>query len=149
MFSACSARFAFIVVIVCGAVAAVLHAQGKPQTFKGLQMTVTAVERADKASLKDCPPGTNTVNAVARTGEQYSLVTVAFKVPSGFQSAPMKRASVVAADGKTYNTSVQFVDVGSVPEYSCTFPFRVPEGTKLKSLQIETASFDLAVLESK
>ena len=36
--------------------------------------------------------------------------------------------------------------VGSVPEYSCTFPFRVPEGTKLKSLQIETAAFDLSAL---
>jgi hypothetical protein len=133
---------------VLGAVvAAALHAQGKPQTFKGLQMTVTGVERADKASLRDCPPGTNTVSAVAREGEQYSLVTVAFKVPSGFQPAPMKRAAVTAADGKTFNTSVQFVDVGSVPEYSCTFPFRVPLGTKLKSLQIETASFDLTPLE--
>ena len=58
----------------------------------------------------------------------------------------MKRPTVTAADGKTYNTSVQFVDVGSVPEYSCSFPFRVPEGTTLKSLQIESATFDLASL---
>jgi len=40
-----------------------------------------------------------------------------------------------------------FVDVGSVPEYSCTFPFRVPDGTKLKSLQIESASLDLSALD--
>ena len=143
-------RFQVLTFVGVLALASLSAAQGKPQTFKGLQMTVTAVERAEKASLRDCPPGTNTVNAVAREGEQYSLVTVAFKVPSGFQPGSlgvMKRASVVAADGKTFNTSVQFVDVGSVPEYSCTFPFRVPLGTKLKSLQIETASFDLTPLD--
>jgi len=128
--------------------AAVLAAQaGKSATVKNLQMTVTAVERADKASLKDCPPGTNTVTAMARTGEQYSNVTVAFKVLPGFAAAPMKRPTVTAADGKAYNTSVQFVDVGSVPEFSCTFAFRVPEGTKLKNIQIEGATLDVSGLE--
>jgi hypothetical protein len=39
--------------------------------------------------------------------------------------------------------------VGKAPEFSCTFPFRVPEGTKLKALQIESASYDLSGLESK
>ena len=57
--------------------------------------------------------------------------------------------SVADAAGKTFNTSVAFVDVGSVPEFSCVFPFRVPEGTKLKSLQIEGATFDLSTLDSK
>src|SRR5689334_17225799 len=94
---------------IAAGLAAVSLAQGKPQTVKNLQMTVTGVERADKASLRDCPPGTNTVNAMARAGEQYSLVTVAFKVLPGFQASPMKRPSVTAADGKTYNTSVSFV----------------------------------------
>ncbi len=59
----------------------------------------------------------------------------------------MKRPLVTAADGKTYNTSVQFVDVGSVPEFSCTFAFRVPEGTKLKNIQIEGATLDVSGLE--
>src|SRR5215467_5770329 len=127
---------------------AALHAQGgKSITHKNLQMTATAVERTEKASLKDCPPGTNTVNAVARAGEQLSVVTVAFKVLPGFKPEPMKRATVTAADGKTYNTSAQFVDVGSVPEFSCAFPFRVPEGTKLKNIQIEGATIDLSSLE--
>jgi len=54
---------------------------------------------------------------------------------------------VTAADGKAYNTSVQFVDVGSVPEFSCTFAFRVPEGTKLKNIQIEGATLDVSGLE--
>ena len=49
----------------------------------------------------------------------------------------MKRPTVTDAADKKYNTASTFVDVGSVPEYSCTFPFRVPEGTKLKALQIE------------
>ena len=131
------------------AVAVSAQTASPPQTFKNLQMTVTAVERAQQGQLKDCPPGTNTVRAMARAGEQYSLVTVAFKVLPGFAATPMKRATVTGADGQTYNTSVQFVDVGSVPEYSCTFPFRVPEGTRLKSLQIETVTFDLSALDAK
>jgi hypothetical protein len=137
--------------LVATALAAVPLAQsaGKPQTVNGLQMTVTAVETAQRGSLRDCPPGSNSVNAVARAGEQYSLVTVAFKVLPDFKPAPMKRPSVTATDDKAYNTSVQFIDVGSVPEYSCTFPFRVPEGTKLKSLQIETTTFDLTGLTPK
>ena len=129
--------------VVCGFVAA-LAAQGKPQTSKNLQMTPTSVELTDKGSLRDCPPGTNTVNSVARPGEQIANVTVAFKVLPGFAPSPMKRPTVTAADGKTYNTSVQFVDVGSVPEFSCTFVYRVPEGTKLKSMQIEGATLDLS-----
>ena len=48
---------------------------------------------------------------------------------------------------RAYNTSVQLVDVGSVPQYSCQFIYRVPQGTKLKSLQLDTATFDLAALD--
>src|ERR1051325_6074603 len=32
---------------------------GKAQTVNGLQVAVTGIERAEKAGLKDCPPGTN------------------------------------------------------------------------------------------
>jgi hypothetical protein len=131
-------------VLACGAAA--LAAQGKPQTSKNLQMTPTSVELTDKGSLRDCPPGTNTVNSVARAGEQIANVTVAFKVLAGFNPGPMKRPTVTGADGKIYNTSVQFVDVGSVPEFSCTFVYRVPQGTQLKSMQIEDATLDLAGL---
>jgi hypothetical protein len=138
-----------VAAVVSGVVAVVAAQAGKATTVKNLQMTVTSVERTDKASLRDCPPGTNTVNAMARAGEQYSNVTVAFKVLPGFSPAPMKRPSVTADDGKTYNTSVQFVDVGSVPEFSCTFAFRVPQGTKLKGIQIEGATLDLSSVDSK
>ena len=123
------------------------QAASKAQPLPGLDATVTKVERAASASLRDCPPGTNTVNAVTRPGEQFALVTVAFKVSSGFKAAPMKRPTVTDGTDKKYNTASTFVDVGSVPEYSCTFPFRVPEGTKLKALQIENSSIDLTALD--
>lgn len=131
------------------AVLAAGQTAGKVQPLPGLDATVTKVERAASASLRDCPPGTNTVNAVTRPGEQFALVTVAFKVSPAFKPSPMKRPTVTDTADKKYNTASTFVDVGSVPEYSCTFPFRVPEGTKLKSLQIETISLDLSSLEAK
>ena len=139
-------RTSIVAAIVVGIVS-IAVAQGGTQTVKGLQMTVTAVQRASSASLKDCPPGTNVVNAMTRPGEQFAVVSVAFKVLPGFQASPMKRPSVTDTAGKTYNTSVAFVDVGSVPEFSCSFPFRLPEGTKLKSLAIESATFDLSAID--
>lgn len=129
------------------AVVAAGQAASKAQPLPGLDATVTNVEHAASASLRDCPPGTNTVSAVTRPGETFALVTVAFKVSAAFKASPMKRPTVTDAAGKKYNTPSQFVDVGSVPEYSCTFPFRMPEGTKLKALQIETASLDLSTFE--
>src|SRR6478735_9941112 len=129
------------------AVVASGQAASKAQPLPGLDATVTKVERAASASLRDCPPGTNTVNAVTRPGEQFALVTVAFKVSSAFKPAPMKRPTVTDTADKKYNTASTFVDVGSVPEYSCTFPFRLPEGTKLKAMQIETSSLDLSSLD--
>jgi hypothetical protein len=131
------------------AVLAAGQAASKAQPLPGLDATVTKVERAATSSLRDCPPGTNTITAVTRPGEQFALVTVAFKVSPTFKATPMKRPSITDTADKTYNTSSTFVDVGSVPEYSCTFPFRVPEGTKLKTLHIESASFDLSPLDSK
>src|SRR3954468_10017531 len=131
------------------AVVASGQAASKAQPLPGLDATVTKVERAASASLRDCPPGSNTVNAVTRPGEQFALVTVAFKVSSAFKASPMKRPTITDATDKKYNTASTFVDVGSVPEYSCTFPFRVPDGTKLKSLQIESTSPDLSALEPR
>ena len=129
------------------AVVASGQAAGKAQPLPGLEATVTKVERAATASLRDCPPGTNTVTAVTRPGEQFALVTVAFKVAPTFKASPMKRPTITDAADKRFNTASTFVDVGSLPEYSCTFPFRVPEGTKLKALQLETASLDLSSLD--
>src|SRR3979409_583421 len=90
------------------------QAASKAQPLPGLDATVTKVDHAASASLRDCPPGTNTVNAVTRPGEQFALVTVAFKVSSAFKAAPMKRPTVTDAADKKYNTASTFVDVGSV-----------------------------------
>jgi hypothetical protein len=134
-------------VLVSLLLAGVAAAQaGKAQTVNGLQITVTSVQRMEKASLRDCPPGTNTVNAVERPGDQLSVVTVAFKATPDAKNTPMKRPVATAADGTAYNTSVQFVDVASKPEYSCEFVYRVPRDTVLKTFQIEGAKFDLPAL---
>jgi hypothetical protein len=127
------------------AIDAVTVAQsGKPVTYKGLEMSVAGVERAPTASLKDCPPGGNTVNATSRPGEEFAVVKVNFKVLPAFQPNTMlKRPVVTDQSGKTYNTAVSFVDVGSTPEFACAIPFRVPAGTTLKSLQIDSATLEI------
>jgi hypothetical protein len=127
--------------------AAVVAGQAASKTVNGLQVSVAKVERMEKSGLRDCPPGTNTVNAVQRPGDELAVVTVNFKVMPDFKPVMMKRPTATATDDKVYNTSVQFVDVGSVPEYSCQFTYRVPTGTKLKALTIESATFDLTSLD--
>jgi hypothetical protein len=117
---------------------------GKPVTYKGLEMSVAGVERAPRASLKDCPPGGNTVNATTRPGEEFAVVSVNFKVLPAFQPNTMLKRPVVTDEaGKTYNTAVSFVDVGGTPEFSCAIPFRVPMGTRLKSIQIDSATLEI------
>ena len=138
----------FCALFLFTATVAVAFAQaGKPQTVNGLEMTVTSVEKMEKASLRDCPPGTNTVNAVQRPGDELAVVTVNFKVMPDFKPAMFKRPTATATDDKVYNTSVQFVEVGSVPEYSCQFIYRVPTGTKLKAFSVEGTTIDIAALD--
>src|SRR5262245_43854137 len=134
---------------VSGLLAVSLGAQtaSAPKTVNGIQVSVAKIERMEKASLRDCPPGTNTVNAVQRPGDELAVVTVNFKVMPDFKPAMLKRPTATAADDKVYNTSVQFVDVGSVPEYSCQFIYRIPQGTKLKSFAVESETFDIAALD--
>jgi hypothetical protein len=131
------------------AIAAAAAIAAQSTAIPGLDVKVTKIEHASSASLKDCPPGTNTVNAVAKPGEQFALVTVTFKVGQGFSADPLKgkRPTALDAAGKKYFTPSYLVDPGSVAEYSCTFPFRVPEGTKLKTLTVESASVDLSALD--
>ena len=134
-------------VVVSGLLSVALAAQTTPKTVSGLQVAVAKVERMEKASLRDCPPGTNTVNAVQRPGDELAVVTVNFKVMPDFKPAMFKRPTATATDDKVYNTSVQFVDIGSVPEYSCQFIYRVPTGTKLKTFTVESATYDIAALD--
>ncbi|MGH9385587.1 MAG: hypothetical protein ACRD2N_14995 [Vicinamibacterales bacterium] len=116
----------------------------KPANYKGLEITVTGVERAMNVGLKDCPPGANTVRGNTKPGEEFANITIAFKVTPAFKETMMKKPTLIDAAGKTFNTSVAFVDPASVPEYTCSFPFRVPTGTKLGKLQVDTTTIDLA-----
>jgi hypothetical protein len=131
-------------VLFLGFAVALAAQTGKPVTYKGLEMSVAGVERAPTASLKDCPPGGNTVNATTRPGEEFAVVKVNFKVLPAFQPNTMLKRPVVTDEaGKTYNTAVSFVDVGSTPDFSCSIPFRVPTGTKLKTLQVDSATLNI------
>jgi hypothetical protein len=133
-----------ILILACTVPVAAQSAAGKPVTYKGLEMSVASVERAATASLKDCPPGDNRVNAMTKPGEEFAVVTLKFKVLPAFQANTiLKKPTLTDSAGKTYNTAVSFVDVGSVPEFSCAIPFRVPTGTALKSVQVDSASLDL------
>ena len=132
--------------IVCLAVVAA--GQMKPTNYKGLEVTPLGIERAKNVALIDCPPGTNTVRGNARGEEEFIVVNMAFKVTSSFDAKTIVKKPVLTdTAGKTYNTSVSIVDPGSVPEYKCGFPFRVPLGTKITSVSIDTATINIASLD--
>jgi hypothetical protein len=125
-------------------------AQGaKAVNYKGLEITPLGIERAMNAALIDCPPGTNTQRGNALAGEEFAVVTLAFKVTPEYKETIIKKPVMKDASGKTYNTSVAIIDAGSVPEYKCAFPFRVPAGTKVASITIDTATLNLAALDKK
>jgi hypothetical protein len=134
-------RTLIIAAAVASATAAVL-AQA-PKNFKGLEMSVAGVERAPTAKLLDCPPSTNTVTAQSRGAEEFVVVTVKFKVLPEFKPMQLKRPTGIDTSGKTFISPISFVDVGKTPEFSCTIPFRVPTGVKLKSVQVESVSLDV------
>ena len=122
---------------------------GKSSNYKGLEITPVSIERAMNVALVDCPPGSNTVRGNAKPGEEFAVVTLAFKVTSAYKEVFVKKPVLTDASGATFNTSVAIIDAGSVPEYKCSFPFRVPAGTKVASVQIDTATIELAALDAK
>ena len=119
-----------------------------PVSYKGLQVTPVSIERAKNVALIDCPPGNNSVRGNARGEEEFAVVHLAFKVTPSFDARTIVKKPVLTdTAGKTYNTSVSIIDAGSVPEYKCAFPFRVPLGTKVASVTIDTATINLASLD--
>jgi hypothetical protein len=142
----------FVVAMAIGLSAVALakaEQAGKPTNYKGLEITPLGIERAMNVALIDCPPGTNTVRGNAKPGEEFAVVTLAFKVTPAFKETVVKKPVLMDAAGKPYNTSVAIIDPGSVPEYKCSFPFRVPAGTKVASVQIDSATIDIASLDKK
>ena len=122
-----------------------LAAQSAPQNYKGLEMTVAGVERAGNVSLSDCPPGANIVRGVIKPGDpmEFASVKVDFNVTPAFKPGPLPKPVLQDASGKTYNTAQSFAEVGTTPSFSCTFSFRVPTGTQLKRITLDTVSIDL------
>jgi hypothetical protein len=139
--------------VLSAAVSAVALAKadqaGQPANYKGLEITALSVERAQNVPLLDCPPGSNSQRGNARGGEEFAVVNIAFKVTPAFKETIVKKPTLTDADGKVYNTSVAIIDPGSRPEYKCAFPFRVPAGTKVTSVQFDTTVIDVASLDKK
>jgi hypothetical protein len=120
-----------------------------PVNFKGLEITPLSVTREKNVPLVDCPPGTNTQRGNARDGEEFAVVTLSFKVTPAFKETVVKKPVLTDASGKAFNTSVAIIDPGSVPEYKCSFPFRVPTGTKVAKVAIDTATINIASLDKQ
>lgn len=140
-------RFAAAAILsTCMAATAVM--QTKPTNYKGLDITPLGIERAKNVALIDCPPGQNSVRGNARGEEEFAVVNFSFKVTPAFDGRTIVKKPVLTdTTGKTYHTSVSIIDAGSVPEYTCGFPFRVPLGTKVASLTFDTATINVAALD--
>ena len=120
-----------------------------PQTYMGLEISVASLEHASSAALSDCPPRKNTVRAMSKPGEGFAIVTVNVKVLQNYEPAPLKRPVLTDSTSQTYNTAASFVDLWKAPESSCAFPFRIPDGTALKSIQTDALSFDLTSFDAQ
>jgi len=130
---------------VCMVAVAIM--QTKPTNYKGLEITPLGIERAKNVALIDCPPGQNSVRGNARGEEEFAVVKLAFKVTPAFKETVIKKPVLTDTAGKTYQTSVSIIDPGSQPSYECGFPFRVPLGTKVASVAIDTATIDIKALD--
>ena len=130
---------------VCMVAVAIM--QTKPTNYKGLEITPLGIERAQNVALIDCPPGQNSVRGNARGEEEFAVVKLAFKVTPAFKETVVKKPVLTDTTGKTYQTSVSIIDPCSKPEYECGFPFRVPLGTKVASVAIDTATINVAALD--
>ena len=135
-------------VLVAGLIVAVFG-QPKAQTYKGIEVTVSGVERATNVSLTDCPAGANSVRGVIRPGDtnEFAAVKVDFKVTPEFKAGTALAKPVLLDDsGKSYNTAQSFAEIPASQSFSCTFAFRVPKGTKVKRFSIDTLAIDLGTM---
>jgi hypothetical protein len=144
--------FIAIVLATAGALSAVALAkaeQSKPANYKGLEITVVGIERSASVGLKDCPPGANSIRGLTKPGEEFAIVNLSFKVTPAFKETIVKKPVLLDSSGKVFNTAMSFIDPGATPEYSCGFAYRVPDGTKLGKLQIDTTTIDLTPFDKK
>lgn len=123
--------------------------QAKPANYKGLEITVAGVERSPTVALKDCPPGANSIRGLTKPGEEFAVVNLSFKVTPAFKETIVRKPVLHDAAGRTFQTAMSFIDPGSQPEYSCGFAYRVPEGTTLGTIQIDTTTINLTPFDKK
>ena len=123
--------------------------QGKPANYKGLEISVASIERSSTVGLKYCPPGANSIRGLTKPGEEFAIVNLSFQVTPAFKETLVKKPVLLDAAGKTFQTAMSFIDPGSQPEYSCGFAYRVPEGTKLGKIQIDTTTIDLTPFDKR
>jgi hypothetical protein len=140
-------RKVFVAASLTVCLVAIAIGQTKPTNYKGLEVTALGLERAKNVALLDCPPGQNSVRGNARGEEEFAVVKLAFKVTPAFKETIVKKPVLTDTTGKTYQTSVSIIDPGSKPSYECGFPFRVPLGTKVASVAIDTATIDIKALD--
>jgi hypothetical protein len=91
----------------------------------------------------------NSVRGVIRPGDpnEFATVKLDFKVTPDFKAGTMLAKPVLHdASGQTHNTAQSFGEIGSTPDFSCTFAFRVPKGTRLKGIVIDTLAIDLGAV---
>jgi hypothetical protein len=117
--------------------------QTQNANYKGLEISVAGIERSSSVGLKDCPPGANSIRGLTKPGEEFAIVNLSFKVTPAFKETIVKKPVLLDAGGKTFQTAMSFIDPGATPEYTCGFAYRVPEGTKLGKIQIDTTTIDL------
>jgi hypothetical protein len=142
-------RLSKFVLLALLCAAATVAAQSKPANYKGLEITVVGIERSATVGLKDCPPGANSIRGLTKPGEEFAIVNLSFKVTPAFKETIVKKPVLLDASGKTFNTAMSFIDPGATPEYSCGFAYRVPDGTKLGKIQIDTTTLDLTPFDKK
>lgn len=137
-------RHVVLLAVAVVALGVVMTAQG-PQSYKGLEVSVSGVARAGNVSLADCPAGANIVRGVIKPGDpmEFASVTADFKVIPGSTPGVVPKPVLYDAAGKAYNTAQSFGDMAATPAFSCTFSFRVPKGTKVSRFTIDTLSIDL------
>jgi hypothetical protein len=140
-------RHAFVCALIL-AMGAHVPAQSKPQTYKGLELSVAEVARATNVSLSDCPQGANTQRGVIKPGDpmEFAAVKVEFKVLPAFKPVVIPKPTLTDETGKVYNTAQSFGDVAAASSFSCTFAFRVPKGAKVTKFSLDTTAIDLTNL---
>ena len=134
--------------VILGLVA-IANAVQTSQTYKGLEITVSGLERAKRVSLQDCPPGENSVRGVIRPSEdnEFAVVAIDVQVSAADDSTEVPQPILHDDAGNAYKTAQSFTDVASEGAYTCNFSFRVPTGTKVVRFSIDDISFDVSELE--